>query len=240
MYNKIFTKILDSSIWLEPSPTRIVWLTIIAAMDEDGFAQFASPANLAHRARVEPDECNAAVTVLESPDPNSADPDNEGRRIERVPGGWVVLNAAKYRDLVTRSTIQEQTRLRVAKHRKKLSDSGGVCNAPVTQRNEKLTPSDTDTDTDTELTLSRPTLDLAKSAAGQFGVTEKQAEDWWLAREASDWTRGTAGGGSVKVGRNWQADMKSFTNTKLQNQNDRAAHRQNHKSDPANKPGRYA
>ena len=53
MYNKLFTKILDSSIWLEPSGTRIIWLTMIAAMDENGFVQFASVANLAHRARIE-------------------------------------------------------------------------------------------------------------------------------------------------------------------------------------------
>ena len=42
MYNKLFTKILDSSIWLESDGTRIVWMTLLAAMDQDGFAQFAS------------------------------------------------------------------------------------------------------------------------------------------------------------------------------------------------------
>lgn len=144
MYNKLFTKILDSSIWLEQSPTRIVWMTLIAAMDESGFAQFASVANLAHRARVTLDEGNAAVTVLESPDVNSADPEHEGRRIERVPGGWMVLNAEKYRDLVTRATIQEQTRLRVAKHRAKKKGS----NAGVTEGNEKLTPSESESESE--------------------------------------------------------------------------------------------
>ena len=65
MYNKLFTKILDSSIWLESHTTRIVWLTLLAAMDQDGFAQFASPANLAHRARVELPACLAAIERLE-------------------------------------------------------------------------------------------------------------------------------------------------------------------------------
>lgn len=119
MYNKIFTKILDSSIWLEPDATRIVWLTCIAAMDEDGFCAFAAPANLARRANVDPKKCAAALSTLESPDPNSSDPEHDGRRLERVPGGWVVLNAAKYRELVTREFSRENTRIRVKRHRDK-------------------------------------------------------------------------------------------------------------------------
>lgn len=137
MYNKIFTKILDSSIWLEPIPTRVVWLTLIAAMDEDGFAQFASVANLAHRARVSQKSAEEAIMSLEGPDANSSDPENDGRRIERVPGGWVVLNACKYRDLVTREISRQQTRARVAKHREKKAG-----NADVTAGNGRVTPSD--------------------------------------------------------------------------------------------------
>src|SRR5271156_6601045 len=100
MYNKIFTKILDSSIWLEPDATRIVWITMIAAMDETGFCQFASAGNVAQRAVVSREAAEEAINSLESPDKNSFDPDNEGRRIEKVPGGWIVLNAEKYRAIV--------------------------------------------------------------------------------------------------------------------------------------------
>lgn len=144
MYNKIFTKILDSSIWLEPASTRLVWLTLIAAMDEDGFCQFASVGNLAHRARVLEDEAQTAVASLEGPDPNSSDPENEGRRIERVPGGWMVLNAPKYRDMVTRTVARERTRLRVAKHRQKALPVTDVtpCNAVVTPPVESVTQSE--------------------------------------------------------------------------------------------------
>lgn len=120
MYNKLFTKILDSSIWLESTPTRIVWLTMIAVMDEAGFAQFAAVGNVAHRARVTIEEARDALTTLESPDPASSDPANEGRRLERVPGGWVVLNAEKHRSIVSRVVVQEQTRARVKKYRNKL------------------------------------------------------------------------------------------------------------------------
>ncbi len=146
MYNKLFSKIVDSSIWLEPTPTRIVWLMFIAVMNEDGFVQFASVANVAYRARISDEDAEQAIKILEGPDPNSADDENDGRRIEKVPGGWIVLNAQKYRDLVTREMVREQTRIRVARKREK--DKGVTeCNADVTQSNAKVTPSDTDTDT---------------------------------------------------------------------------------------------
>src|ERR1700761_6760519 len=98
MYNKLFTKILDSSIWLEDHATVRVWVTLIAAMDEDGFCPFASPRNLAQRACVSMPEVEKAIKCFESPDEYSSDPDNEGRRLERVPGGWIVLNAGKFRE----------------------------------------------------------------------------------------------------------------------------------------------
>ncbi len=171
MYNKLFSKIVDSSIWLEPTPTRIVWLMFIAVMNEDGFVQFASVANVAYRARITEEEADQAMKILEGPDPNSADDENDGRRIEKVPGGWMILNAHKYRDLVTREMVREQTRIRVA--RKRAKDKGVTQrNAPVTQRNAKVTPSDTDTDTKKE---------------GSNGSSPASVEDW-LKELASDKT----------------------------------------------------
>ena len=138
MYTKLFAKILDSSIWVEPHPTRIAWITLLAAMDEDGFCQFAGIKNLAMRAVISVEEAKSAVSLLESPDPDSSDPDHEGRRIERVPGGWMVLNAKKYSELAKREHMKEQTRERVAKFRAR--------NARVTKRNDSVTPLDVDVD----------------------------------------------------------------------------------------------
>lgn len=153
MYNKLFTKILDSSVWLESDTTRLIWFTFLAAMDEDGMCAFASIRNLAHRARVAEDDAQTAVERLEAPDLDSSDPENEGRRVERVPGGWLVLNAAKYRELVTREVVKEKTRLRVAAHREK---KRGVTqgNAPVTHMKRTVTPSEAVTDTASKTEIS--------------------------------------------------------------------------------------
>ncbi len=117
MYNRLFTKILDSSIWLEPHATRIVWVTLLAAMDEDGIAHFSALENLSNRARVTLAEAEKAVECFLAPDKNSGDPDNDGRRLERIPGGFIILNASKYRSLFKREIQREQTRLRVERHR---------------------------------------------------------------------------------------------------------------------------
>jgi hypothetical protein len=165
MYNKIFTKILDSSIWLESDATRIVWVTMIAAMDETGFCQFASAANVARRANVDPEKAAAAIAVLEAPDADSSDPENEGRRIERVPGGWIVLNAEKYRAIVTRAVNQEQTRQRVARFRsKKLGVTG--CNDDVTLANGSVTPSEAVSEAKTKTPKTKATT--AALAAPEF------------------------------------------------------------------------
>lgn len=212
MYNKLFTKILDSSIWMEPTPTRIVWLTLIAAMDEDGMVQFASIPNVAHRAVVSLEEAEEAIRKLESPDEHSSDPENEGRRIERVNGGWVVLNAHKYRELVTRAVIKEQTRIRVAKYREKKKG-----NADVTQ--ELRTPSDTDTASDSGKEVQEEnhraqkgppcTLEQAKAVSDSIGVSREEAEHWWTSRASDSWMKGGEGN-RRPVGNQWQHDMKAF------------------------------
>ncbi len=145
MYNKIFTKILDSSVWMESDATRIVWITFLAAMDEEGFVQFASTKNVAHRACVSIEDAQQAVARLEAPDHDSGDPDNDGRRVEKVDGGWVVLNSEKYRSVATREHQKALNRERVRRHRAK-----GECNAPVMEGNESVTPSEAEAEANAE------------------------------------------------------------------------------------------
>ena len=57
----------------------------------------------------------------------------------------------------------------------------------------------------------RPTLAQAKSAAADIGITPAKAEEWWNAREASEWVKGMAGGGTSPVGSNWQADLTTYS-----------------------------
>ena len=144
MYNKLFQKILDSSIWLEDAHVRLVWITFLAAMDKDGVVALSAPGNVAARARVSQEQAENALEVLEAPDQRSPGQEHEGRRIERIQGvGWLVFNARKYRDIQRAEDSREQVRRRVAKHRAINVTPRNACNENVTPRNacnENVTP----------------------------------------------------------------------------------------------------
>lgn len=187
MYNKIFHKILDSSIWLEPTPTRIVWITLLAAMDQDGYAHFSALENLAARARVTIDEAREAVECFLAPDENSANPANEGRRIERIPGGYMILNADIHRQTVNRIIQREQTRERVAKHRAKEKERYTI----VTEVLPIVTPRPY-TETETETEALKPTLMSGKSPDALL-LTEKNKACKADARQVLDFLNDKTG-----------------------------------------------
>lgn len=112
---KIHGVILRSSIWTLPLHVRIVWITMLALADADGIVE-ASVGGLAIQAQVTREQCQEAVDLFLGPDPDSRD-GTTGERIEAVPGGWLVLNHAEYRDRQTRA--QRLAADRAKKHRDK-------------------------------------------------------------------------------------------------------------------------
>jgi sRNA-binding protein len=95
-YTKLFGSIVASTIWREPHTVRIVWITMLAMANKSGIVEASLP-GLADLSRVTLAECKEALAHLESADEYSRTPDNEGRRITPVDGGWLILNHAKYR-----------------------------------------------------------------------------------------------------------------------------------------------
>lgn len=95
-YTKLFSSIIDSTVWRESKETKIVWITMLAKCDKFGVVEASLP-GLADCAKVTLDECKQALMVLSSPDEYSRTKEFDGRRIEEVDGGWSILNHAKYR-----------------------------------------------------------------------------------------------------------------------------------------------
>jgi hypothetical protein len=137
MYAKLFNSIVSSSIWSAPKDTKIMWITMLAMGDRDGFVWGAIP-GLSRLAALTIEETRAAVEELEGPDPDSSDPNNEGRRIERVDGGWRIINYEKYRDM------EREDDRRAAARMKKRRQRGQTGTVP------KCHTSDSDSDTDTK------------------------------------------------------------------------------------------
>jgi hypothetical protein len=90
-YVPLFQDIRQSSLWAHDSDIRIVWVTLLTLVDPEGFVCAAVP-GLAVTANVHIDKVREAIKLFESPDPDSRSEAHEGRRIERVPRGWRVLN----------------------------------------------------------------------------------------------------------------------------------------------------
>jgi len=122
-YTKLFGSIVASTIWREDDKTRIVWITLLALSDKDGFVASSIP-GLADLARVSIPECERALEKLQQPDPYSRSQEHDGRRIEVIDGGWYVINRAKYRDLGSADEQREQARARKQAQRERQRGSG--------------------------------------------------------------------------------------------------------------------
>ena len=109
MFVKLFREILMSSIWDEDADTRLLWITMLVLADQDGYVR-GTPSAIARTARLNVDAAQKALDVLAAPDPQSRTPDNDGRRIEPAPGGWMVLNYQAYRE--ARSAEERRTYMR--------------------------------------------------------------------------------------------------------------------------------
>ncbi len=117
-FTKLFSDIISSSIWNEDDKTRIVWITLLAIKGPNNIAP-ASMGGLAHHARVSMDDCKKAIEVLLAPDPDDRSGLFDGRRIERVQGGFLILNGERYRQKRDADDLREYQRNYHREYRKK-------------------------------------------------------------------------------------------------------------------------
>lgn len=119
-FTKLFNSILHSTVWSEPNEVRILWITMLAMANKHGEVMASVP-GLARMAGITIDETEHGLSRFMEPDPYSRTPDHEGRRIEKVEGGWLLLNHGKYRALMSAEERREYNRRKQAERRAKLS-----------------------------------------------------------------------------------------------------------------------
>ncbi len=125
-FTKLFSSIVDSSIWTEDNATRIVWVTMLAMADQHGYVGASVP-GLAGRARISIEETLAALQKLSSPDPFSRSKEHEGRRIREVERGWLLLNYQRFREARDEEVRREYERLRKRDQRARASADVPPC-----------------------------------------------------------------------------------------------------------------
>lgn len=142
-YSKLFSEIVMSTIWREPDHVRIVWITLLAIKDRWHKVNASLP-GLADIARVTIDECLEAIKALSSPDHYSRTQENEGRRIQQIDGGWVVLNGEKYRNKMSLDERREYNRIKQREYR-----NNKIMSNSCVQSSTESAHTDTDTDINT-------------------------------------------------------------------------------------------
>ena len=121
-YVPLFQDILTSSIWAHPDlEVRLAWIFFMAKADEEGFVSGTVP-GLAQQAHVSADGMRRAIAAFESPDPDSRSPDHDGRRLERVPRGWRVINIVAMRDRAKAEAERARKRRWAQEHRARGGD----------------------------------------------------------------------------------------------------------------------
>lgn len=118
----LFSTIVDSSLWCEPDHVVKVFLTMMAKKDADMIVR-GSAFNIAQWAKKTEAETLDALKILSSPDTKRIEKQAfEGRRIERVEEGWLILNGKFYRELMVKENERARKRRWAAEKRAQESE----------------------------------------------------------------------------------------------------------------------
>lgn len=95
-FTKLVPEIIQSSIWNESPEIRVVWITLLAIKDEEGYVR-GDVATIARLANIPLEKTAEALKKFQEPDPHSHTPDHDGRRVMSTTGGYVIVNHDRYR-----------------------------------------------------------------------------------------------------------------------------------------------
>jgi len=109
-FTKLDSNLIQSSIMMESPEVFKIWITLLAACEEDGVAK-VSPVFLSSVCRLHIDDVQKALKKLMEPDQYSRSTEDKGKRIRRVNGGFFIVNYQKYRSY-TYSRSKEATKKR--------------------------------------------------------------------------------------------------------------------------------
>lgn len=108
-WTPLWSMIVESSLWQdEDDATCKVFITMMAIKDPDHVVRF-SAYQIGKKANKTEKEVLEALKILSSPDKRRLEPQEfEGRRIEKRPDGWFMLNGQKYQDMMQDIIRQRQ------------------------------------------------------------------------------------------------------------------------------------
>lgn len=135
-FTPLFGRIVNSSVWDEPDYIVKIFLTMLAVKDRDHVVRM-NAYNLARMSRKTEAEVIEALKVLAAPDKRRLEPQpNEGRRIEKVEGGWLMLNGEFYQELMF--AVMKRAKNAMAMREKRRQEKLGQAPRTAGQRQYEL------------------------------------------------------------------------------------------------------
>ena len=191
-FTKLWAEITDSSIWNEDDKTRIVWITMLARMGPD-YVVRASVGGLAHLARVSREDCEKALEKLASPDPDSRSPEEEGRRIKKVDGGFFMINGEKFRQ--RRGDEEKKAYMREYMRQYRKNKASNVKNVNICKPESIQEEEEEEAEENISLKRERgsasqtdfaeiPTLEEVIAEAEVRGIPDEHARSFWEYNES--------------------------------------------------------
>ena len=224
MFAKLFSSITESSLWSEPKETRLLFVTLLAKADETGFVEASIP-GIARVANLTLEETKQALECLQSPDEYSKNPENEGRRVAVVPGGFVLLNYQDYRSRRNAEERREYMRNYMKDYRAKRALADVNASKPPLAQTETETETETETKEQKKPDLATPkchsdVLDEFNKAFGlscrmtknrEKALRARLADPWWAANWRAALERGCKSAFlHGENDRGWKADFEFF------------------------------
>ncbi len=108
-FTKIFSSIVTSTIWGEDGDTCKIWVTLLSQANAKGETDITIP-GLSRMTLIPIEKCEEAMEKFQRPDKYSRSQEKEGRRIEKIDGGWLIINYKRYRDKRDADVRKEQSR----------------------------------------------------------------------------------------------------------------------------------
>jgi hypothetical protein len=129
-WTPLWSGVVESSLWSEEDNVVKIFLTMLALKDSDHICRFNAFA-IGKKANKTEKETLDAIKVLSSPDLKRIEKQPyDGRRIEKVEDGWLILNGEFYRKKVSEEMRKARLRKAQTTFRKKKKLAGDD-NRPV-------------------------------------------------------------------------------------------------------------
>ena len=191
-FAKLSSSIVTSTIWVQDHITIRVFIAMLATADSEGQVAGSIP-GFASLCRVKIDELEKSLAILCAPDTYSRSSEFEGRRIEIIPGGWRIINYAKYRDGRDDETRRQQNAAAQRRHRSKLkcgcnhtADSKATADSKQAKADSKACkPESAHADADADADSKPPIVPQGGQAKTPLQL---RIESWFNRRPKTPWT----------------------------------------------------